>query len=280
MNNKKYISKISKDGDLLYIKDSEVGAWAKQESKPSYTSSEIGLGNVTNDAQVKRTEMGVASGVATLDSNGKIPSSQLPSYVDDVIECYYYNNKFYATYTPGEEGQEVTYSDEITPEQGKIYVDIPTNQSYRWSGSTYIVISSPYILPTASANVLGGIKVGTNLSIDNNGVLSAAGAAYTAGDGIDITSNEISVDTTVCRIGGTDSQQALNAPDIVNNVAYNSSTGKLTMVKNSVSSDIVEIVTSGFQLITNENTGADVFTAVGTATIINDTTTGADVFTF
>ena len=38
---------------------------------------DVGLGNVTNDAQVKRSEMGVANGVATLDSSGKVPQSQL-----------------------------------------------------------------------------------------------------------------------------------------------------------------------------------------------------------
>lgn len=43
------------------------------------TKSQVGLGNVTNDAQVKRTEMGSNSGVATLGSDGKIPSSQLPA---------------------------------------------------------------------------------------------------------------------------------------------------------------------------------------------------------
>jgi hypothetical protein len=41
------------------------------------TKSDIGLGNVTNDAQVKRTEMGAAGGVATLGNNGKVPSAQL-----------------------------------------------------------------------------------------------------------------------------------------------------------------------------------------------------------
>lgn len=41
------------------------------------TKSQVGLGNVTNDAQVKRSEMGVANGVATLNENGKIPVSQL-----------------------------------------------------------------------------------------------------------------------------------------------------------------------------------------------------------
>ena len=50
------------------------------------TKGDVGLGNVTNDAQVKRSEMGKASGVATLGTDGKVPSSQLPSYVDDVLE--------------------------------------------------------------------------------------------------------------------------------------------------------------------------------------------------
>jgi hypothetical protein len=40
-------------------------------------ATEIGLGNVTNDSQVKRSEMGVANGVASLGLDGKVPSSQL-----------------------------------------------------------------------------------------------------------------------------------------------------------------------------------------------------------
>ena len=43
------------------------------------------LGNVTNDAQVKRSEMGVKNGVATLNENGKVPSSQLPMFMDDAL---------------------------------------------------------------------------------------------------------------------------------------------------------------------------------------------------
>lgn len=43
------------------------------------TAAEVGLSNVTNDAQVKRTEMGAANGVASLDSGGKVPSAQLPA---------------------------------------------------------------------------------------------------------------------------------------------------------------------------------------------------------
>jgi hypothetical protein len=45
------------------------------------TKDNIGLGNVTNDVQVKRSEMGNANGVATLNSNGKVPLDQLPEFM-------------------------------------------------------------------------------------------------------------------------------------------------------------------------------------------------------
>lgn len=149
----KHIAKIVLGDEMYYVKDTEA-----------------------RNALIDQSEKGAAGGVATLDNSGKVPSSQLPSYVDDVLEGYYHDGKFYSTFTPGESGESDTYSGEMTGETGKIYVDKPTNQSYRWSGSVYIVISSPYVLPTASAQVLGGVKVGNNLSIDNNGVLSADAA--------------------------------------------------------------------------------------------------------
>lgn len=59
---------------------------------------DVGLGNVTNDAQVKRTEMGVALGVATLDSGGKIPLSQVP---DSILGQVHYKGAWNAsTNTP------------------------------------------------------------------------------------------------------------------------------------------------------------------------------------
>lgn len=51
----------------------------------SVTASDISLGNLTNDSQVKRTEMGVASGVATLDGTGKLTSAQIPSAITGAI---------------------------------------------------------------------------------------------------------------------------------------------------------------------------------------------------
>lgn len=74
------------------------------ENPHGVTKTQIGLENVTNDAQVKRTEMGVAEGVATLDVNGKIPSSQLPTGNGDIIEGHFYNGGFYSV-----EQEEVDY---------------------------------------------------------------------------------------------------------------------------------------------------------------------------
>ena len=59
--------------------------WSKVKDKvQSINKDFIGLNNVTNDAQVKRSEMGAANGVPTLDSNGKIPVDQLGN-LDTVV---------------------------------------------------------------------------------------------------------------------------------------------------------------------------------------------------
>lgn len=114
------------------------------------TKSDVGLGNVTNDAQVKRTEMGVASGVATLDSAGKVPSSQLPSYVDDVLE--------YDTKSAFPE----------TGEAGKIYVDKSANTTWRWSGSAYTQIKGDLAIGTTTGTAADGGVANTHYNNTSN----------------------------------------------------------------------------------------------------------------
>lgn len=59
--------------------------WSKVKDKVQSINKEfVGLNNVTNDAQVKRSEMGAANGIPTLDSNGKIPVEQLGN-LDTVV---------------------------------------------------------------------------------------------------------------------------------------------------------------------------------------------------
>lgn len=84
-------------------------------------------------AKIDSSIIGVGGGVASLDESGLVPSTQLPSYVDDVIEGYFNEDKFY---------EDSEYTTEITSETGKIYVDLLTNYSYRYSGSTFILITS------------------------------------------------------------------------------------------------------------------------------------------
>ncbi len=91
---------------------------------------------------IKKTEKGIANGIATLDSSGLIPSNQLPSYVDDVVEGYYNStdNKFY---------KEETHTTALTGEDGKIYVDIPSNHSFRYAPASQAYIKIDDAVSTA-----------------------------------------------------------------------------------------------------------------------------------
>ena len=111
---------------------SDVSAWAKTSSKPTYTASEVGA--------IPTSAKGAASGVAELDTTGKVPTSQLPSYVDDVLE--YANKASFPT----------------TGETGKIYVDKATNLTWRWGGSAYVEISPSLALGETSSTAYAGDK--------------------------------------------------------------------------------------------------------------------------
>lgn len=132
------IKDIADNGGVTGVKGNAESAYRK--GNVNITPANIGLGNVTNYAQVKRTEMGVANGVATLGADGKVPSSQLPSYVDDVLE---YENK--AGFP-------------AVGETGKIYVAKDTNLTYRWGGSAYIEISASLALGETSSTAYAGDK--------------------------------------------------------------------------------------------------------------------------
>lgn len=88
--------------------------------------------------KIGSAEKGAANGVAALDSTGKVPSGQLPSYVDDVVE---YNS----------------LSDfPATGETGKIYVAKDTNLTYRWSGTGYVEISPSLALGETASTAYPG----------------------------------------------------------------------------------------------------------------------------
>lgn len=105
------------------------------------------LENVTSDiqaqldAKIPATEKGAKNGVATLDANGLVPSGQLPSYVDDVVDAYIVGaTPLAADWLSATDGGAA-----LTPETGKIYIIVGggdtkyLNQQYRWSGTTYVL---------------------------------------------------------------------------------------------------------------------------------------------
>lgn len=83
---------------------------------------------------------GAPNGLASLNESGIIPSAQLPSYVDDVIEVDTFSN------LPG------------TGESGKIYIVQDTNLTYRWSGTYYVEISKSLALGETSSTAYPGDK--------------------------------------------------------------------------------------------------------------------------
>ena len=93
---------------------------------------------VNNAAYIKSSLKGANNGVAELGSDGKVPSSQLPSYVDDVLE-YDSQSKF-----------------PTSGETGKIYIAKDTNLTYRWSGTTYVEISASLALGETESTAYRG----------------------------------------------------------------------------------------------------------------------------
>lgn len=108
------------------------GSYTDLSDKPTIPSS------ASDVSAIAASDKGAANGVATLDANGKVPASQLPSFVDDVIECV-------ADSTQTELSAnwlKDTNNTLIVPESGKIYVVIATGYQYRWGGTAYVQLQS------------------------------------------------------------------------------------------------------------------------------------------
>lgn len=139
------LSKLRFNGTDYNVKDASAptrkftNTYSKTGNLPITSDDTIqsAIGKLENNMIPKSTK-GTANGVAELDANGKVPSSQLPSYVDDVLE-YSAKSSFPAT-----------------GESGKIYVDTTTNKTYRWSGSAYVEISESLALGETDSTAYRG----------------------------------------------------------------------------------------------------------------------------
>lgn len=197
----------------------------KISTNPVLTKANLGLSNVTNDAQVKRSEMGVAGGVATLGSDSKVPAAQLPSFVDDILEyagnvsnvtiqtasiasvdaVYYDTTKkgfcgkkgdtYYNNWN--KVGDEDLPSDsfgkvqtKVIPYSNKIYVDTSKNKTYRWSGTDLVQLDSSLTLGETSSTAFAGNR---GKALETWKASLANKYALTLGDSGDVTPSETAV---------------------------------------------------------------------------------------
>jgi len=129
---------IAQDTNNRFVTDIEKSTWNGKQSALGFTPE-----NITNK--------GAVNGYAGLGADGLVPSAQLPSYVDDVLEV-----SSFATLP-------------ATGETGKIYVTLDTNKTYRWSGSAYVYITSGAVDSVAGKTgivVLAKADVGLS-NVDN-----------------------------------------------------------------------------------------------------------------
>ena len=119
----------------------QLGLANVENKSSSQIRSEITKENVTNAlgyTPVDESKVGAANGVASLDSSGRIPASQIPGGFDNIKE--YNNLKSFPT----------------TGEEGKIYVAKDTNLTYRWTGTQYVEISPSLALGETSKTAYRG----------------------------------------------------------------------------------------------------------------------------
>lgn len=128
--------------------------YAKSEDiKKTYATKEEVTSGQLDYTPENAANKGKANGYASLGADGKVPADQLPSYVDDVLEFASKSN------FPS------------TGEKGKIYVDLSTENIFRWSGSAYTEIS-PSLITQADIKKLQGIEDGAQKNNVTQGMIN------------------------------------------------------------------------------------------------------------
>ena len=165
---------------------------------------------------VSTSIVGAANGIATLDATGKVPTAQLPSYVDDVIE-----------------GANLA-AFPATGETGKIYVALDTNKVYRWSGTVYVEISAA---PGSTDSVVEG-------SVNLYFTAARAQAAVTTITGNAGTATKLATARTISLSGDTSGSTSFDGSANVSIVTTLANSGVTAGTYNSVTVNAKGIVTA------------------------------------
>lgn len=176
---------------------------------------------------------GANNGLAELDSSGKVPSSQLPSYVDDVLE--YANLAAFP----------------VTGTTATIYLALDTNLTYRWGGSSYIEISPSLALGETSSSAYRGDR--GKIAYDHSQLTSGNPHNVTKSDvGL---SNVVNSDTTTTA-NITDSSNKRFVTDAQLTVIGNTSgtnTGDQDLSGYATKNITLDRKTASYTLVTNDN---------------------------
>lgn len=228
------------------------------------TKEQVGLSNVTNDAQVKRSEMGQPNGVATLNSDGKIPSTQLDGQMAHVFgidgvatsttlpteglvegDIYYTtdNKKFYNY-------NGTLWDEPMNPKDDTIYNfrncdkdgDISrTNILYRWDGKDLVEISESLAL----GEVVGTAYEGNKGLENRNAIESLPDTIVSNIKGVGITTNNVNINFSVANREGlnytesTDLQRTI--PSASNQTAGVITANDYTLLNETIPNKLNEI---------------------------------------
>ena len=186
----------------------------KISTNPSLVKGDVGLGNVTNDAQVKRSEMGVANGVVPLNADGKIDTvyldgqqspvqgvdgtyttSSLPGSPTKGMFIYTSNDKKFREYNGSswevvEPKQDTLYNFRKNPPSGE---SSRVNILYRWDGAGLAEVSSTVSIGEVTGTAYDGGKGKANRDAINSlpgTLVSSVSRGTIDGDSITINVNQ------------------------------------------------------------------------------------------
>lgn len=148
--------------DGKHASDFATASHSHNYAAPSHTHAQADVTGLVDALSAKANVSELSTKADLVD--GKIPTSQLPGYVDDVLE-----------YT-------ALANFPATGESGKIYVATGTNKTYRWSGSAYVEISASLALGETSATAYRGDRGKTAYDHSQNGAVHVTAAQKTTWD--------------------------------------------------------------------------------------------------